>query len=85
VAAAGAAIGAGLPSLPAPSAVTAQSSAAELIDLGARFEPLLDRYYVAHRRWSVPCHKLTRSMTENLARPPSETMSIRRRSRGVRR
>jgi hypothetical protein len=52
VAAAGAAIGAGLPSLPAPSAVTAQSSAAELIDLGARFEPLLDRYYVAHRRWS---------------------------------
>jgi hypothetical protein len=25
---------------------------AELIELGARFEPLVDRYYVAHRRWS---------------------------------
>jgi hypothetical protein len=47
----GAAIGAGLP-LPAPAAVTAQICDAELIDLGARFEPLLDRYYVAHRRWS---------------------------------
>jgi hypothetical protein len=26
---------------------------AELIELGARFEPLVDRYYVAHRRWST--------------------------------
>jgi hypothetical protein len=26
---------------------------AELIELGTRFEPLLDRYYVAHRRWSA--------------------------------
>jgi hypothetical protein len=26
---------------------------AELIELGARFEPLVDRYYVAHRRWSA--------------------------------
>jgi hypothetical protein len=25
----------------------------ELIELGARFEPLVDRYYVAHRRWSA--------------------------------
>jgi hypothetical protein len=25
---------------------------AELIELGARFEPLLDQYYVAQRRWS---------------------------------
>jgi hypothetical protein len=32
--------------------VTARSCDAELIDLGARFEPLLDRYYVTHRRWS---------------------------------
>jgi hypothetical protein len=31
---------------------TAQSLDAELIDLGARFEPLLDQYYRAHRRWS---------------------------------
>ena len=51
VAAAGAAIGAGLP-LPAPSAA-AQSLDAELIELGARVEPLVDRYYVAHRRWSA--------------------------------
>jgi hypothetical protein len=25
----------------------------ELIELGARFEPLLDQYYVAERRWSI--------------------------------
>jgi hypothetical protein len=49
VAAGGAALGAGLP-LPAPAA--AQTLDAELIELGTRFEPLLDRYYVAHRRWS---------------------------------
>jgi hypothetical protein len=51
VAAGGAAIGAGLP-LPAPS-VAAQTIDAELIELGARFEPLVDQYYVAHRRWSA--------------------------------
>jgi hypothetical protein len=34
----------------APAA--AQTLDAELIELGARFEPLVDRYYVAHRRWS---------------------------------
>jgi hypothetical protein len=49
VAAGGAALGAGLP-LPAPAAT--HTLDAELIDLGARFEPLLDRYYVAQRRWS---------------------------------
>jgi hypothetical protein len=52
VAAAGAAIGAGLP-LPEPLAATVQSSDAELIELGARFEPLLDQYYVAQERWST--------------------------------
>jgi hypothetical protein len=38
-----------------PTAVLAAAQApdAELIELGARFEPLLDRYYVAHRRWSA--------------------------------
>jgi hypothetical protein len=48
---AAAAIGASLP-LPEPLAVTAQSCDAELIELGAKFEPLLDQYYLAHRRWS---------------------------------
>ena len=52
VAAGGAAIGAGLP-LPAPPTAAAQTLDAELIELGARFEPLVDRYYVAHRRWSA--------------------------------
>jgi hypothetical protein len=52
VAAGGAAIGAGLP-LPEPLAATVQSSDAELIELGARFEPLLDQYYVAQERWST--------------------------------
>jgi hypothetical protein len=51
VAAGGAAIGASLP-LPTPPAVTAQILDAELIELGARFEPLVDRYYRAHPRWS---------------------------------
>jgi hypothetical protein len=51
VAAGGAALGACLP-LPAPAAA-AQALDAELIELGARFEPLVDRYYVAHRRWSA--------------------------------
>ena len=36
----------------AAPAAAAQAVDAELIDLGARFEPLLDRYYVAHKRWS---------------------------------
>jgi hypothetical protein len=31
----------------------AQTLDAELVDLGARFEPLLDQYYLAHRRWSA--------------------------------
>src|ERR1700730_6887627 len=37
-----------------PTAVlaAAQTLDAELIELGARFEPLVDQYYVAHRRWS---------------------------------
>jgi hypothetical protein len=35
-----------------PIAAAAQTLDAELIELGARFEPLVDRYYVAHRRWS---------------------------------
>ncbi|THD47841.1 MAG: twin-arginine translocation signal domain-containing protein [Bradyrhizobium sp.] len=52
VAAGGAAIGAGLP-LPAPPTAAGQTPDAELIELGARFEPLVDRYYVAHRRWSA--------------------------------
>jgi hypothetical protein len=30
-----------------------QTLDAELIELGARFEPLIDRYYVVQRRWSV--------------------------------
>jgi hypothetical protein len=33
-------------------AATAQTLDAELIELGTRFEPLLDQYYVAERRWS---------------------------------
>jgi hypothetical protein len=49
-AAGGPAIGAGLP-LPAPS-VAAQTIDTELIELGARFEPSVDQYNTAHRRWS---------------------------------
>jgi hypothetical protein len=36
-----------------PAAVLAAKTLdAELIELGTRFEPLVDRYYVTHRRWS---------------------------------
>jgi hypothetical protein len=50
-AAGGAALGASLP-LPAPSDVAERAVDAELIELGTRFEPLLDQFYIAHRRWS---------------------------------
>jgi hypothetical protein len=42
-----------LPIVAAGQAAAAQAPDAELIELGARFEPLVDRYYVAHRRWSA--------------------------------
>jgi hypothetical protein len=44
---------AALPIAAAAPAAAAQALDAELIELGARFEPLVDRYYVAHRRWSA--------------------------------
>jgi hypothetical protein len=34
------------------AAAAAPAVDADLIELGARFEPLVDRYYVAQRRWS---------------------------------
>jgi hypothetical protein len=37
----------------AAAAPVAPAPDAELIEIGARFEPLVDRYYVAHRRWSA--------------------------------
>jgi hypothetical protein len=43
---------AALPIAAAAPAAAAQTLDAELIELGARFEPLVDRYYVAQRRWS---------------------------------
>jgi hypothetical protein len=36
----------------AAAAPAAQALDAELIELGARFEPLVDRYYVARKRWA---------------------------------
>jgi hypothetical protein len=39
-------------SIAAAQAAAAQTLDAELIELGARLEPLVDRYYVAQRRWS---------------------------------
>ena len=43
---------AALPMAAAAPAVATQTPDAELIELGARFEALVDRYYVAQRRWS---------------------------------
>jgi len=49
---AGVASAATLPIVAAAPAATAQASDAELIELGARFEPLLDQYYVTRKRWA---------------------------------
>lgn len=43
---------AALPIVAAAPAAATQTLDAELIELGAKFEPLLDQYYRAHRRWS---------------------------------
>jgi hypothetical protein len=43
---------AALPIAATAPAAAGQSPDAELIELGARYEPLVDRYYVAHRRWA---------------------------------
>ena len=73
VAAAGAAIGAGLP-LPAPSSA-AQSLDAELIELGARVEPLVDRYYVAQPALARPrWRKLTPNTIHNSGIRPIGTI-----------
>jgi hypothetical protein len=61
VAAGGAAIGAGLP-LPAPPTAAARTLDAELIELGTRFEPLVDRYYAVRAIWA---RALTRSHSEH--------------------
>jgi len=44
---------AALPVAAAAPGAAGQTLDAELIELGARFEPLVDRYYAAHRRWSA--------------------------------
>ena len=49
----------------APPAATAQTIDADLIELGAKFEPLVDQYYVARKRWArsdVPAHAEYRAM-----------------------
>jgi hypothetical protein len=51
VAAGGAAIGAGLP-LPVPPTAAAPALDAELIELGRKYELLLDKFFPAHRDWS---------------------------------
>lgn len=53
----------------APSA-TAQTIDADLIALGARFEPLVDQYYVVRKRWArsdVPAHAEYKGMVGNQA------------------
>ena len=52
----GGAVAAASPTAALPIAAAAPAAAqtldAELIELGARFEPVVDQYYVAQRRWS---------------------------------
>jgi hypothetical protein len=40
---------------------------AELIKLGSRFEPLVDQYYVAERRWSTCSEKARRATADALS------------------
>jgi hypothetical protein len=44
---------AALPIAATAPAAAGQALDAELIELGARFEPMVDQFYVAHRRWSL--------------------------------
>ena len=53
VAAAASVVSVGALTAAAKPSAAVQTLDAELIDLGARFEPLVDRYYVAHKRWSA--------------------------------
>lgn len=51
----------------ATPATTAQTIDADLIELGARFEPLVDQYYVARKRWArsmVAAHAEYRASAE---------------------
>jgi hypothetical protein len=50
---AGIASAAAIPVAAAVPAAAAQSLDAELIELGARYEPMVDRYYAAHNEWRV--------------------------------
>jgi hypothetical protein len=53
---------AALPIAAAAPVGAAQTLDAELIELGAKIEPLLDRYYLAHQRWS---RSLAKAQTEH--------------------
>jgi hypothetical protein len=53
---------AALPIAAAVPAAAAQTLDAELIELGGRFEPLVDRYYAVHAIWA---RAMTRSHSEN--------------------
>ena len=59
---AGAAVAAALPIAAAVPAAAAGTLDAELIELGARFEPLVDQYYAVHAIWA---RAMTRSHSEH--------------------
>jgi hypothetical protein len=67
-AAGGATLDAILP-LPAPSAVAERAVDRELIEIGARFEPLLEQYYIAHWRWSAALAKANADHDAELGTP----------------
>lgn len=66
VLAGGVASAAAFPIAAAISAPPAQSLDAELIELGAKFEPLLDGYYVAQERWSTSSAEAYRATADTL-------------------
>jgi hypothetical protein len=71
---------AALPIAAAAPAAAAQTLDAELIELGARFEPLVDRYTSLKGDGPPRWRKPTPSMIENLAIQQTGTTSIRQRS-----
>jgi hypothetical protein len=63
------------------AAAAAPAADAELIELGTRFEPLVDRYYVAQRRWSGSLARAHAEHDREFGDPADrKTTSIRRRS-----
>jgi hypothetical protein len=69
---------AALPIAAAAPVAAAQTLDAELIELGTRFEPLVDRYYVARKPWARAMVAAHAEHDREFRTPAGQTMSIAR-------